>query len=114
MHGLPIFGRLGGREHLVYGVGWSGNGVGPSVLGGKILASLALGERDEWSQSPFVGERPGRFPPDPVRFTGAHVVRSAVVRMERSFAEGRDPRPWDTFLAGFAPAGIIPKKTKGS
>jgi hypothetical protein len=32
--------------------------------------------------------------------------------MERSFAEGRDPRPWDTFLAGFAPAGIIPKKTK--
>ena len=112
MHGLPIFGRLGGREHLIYGVGWSGNGVGPSVLGGKILASLALGERDEWSQSPFVGERPGRFPPDPVRFTGAHVVRSAVVRMERSFAEGREPRPWDTFLAGFAPAGIIPKKTK--
>ncbi len=112
-HGLPIFGRLGGREHLVYGVGWSGNGVGPSVLGGKILASLALGERDEWSQSPFVGERSGRFPPEPVRFTGAHVVRSAVVRMERSFAEGREPRPWDTFVAGFAPAGIIPKKTKG-
>ena len=42
-HGLPIFGRLGGREHLLYGVGWSGNGVGPSVLGGKILATLALG-----------------------------------------------------------------------
>ena len=111
-HGLPIFGRLGGREHLVYGVGWSGNGVGPSRAGRRILASLALGERDEWSQSPFVGERAGRFPPDPVRFTGAHVVRSAVVRMERAFAEGREPRPWDTFLPGFAPAGIIPKKTK--
>ena len=41
-HGLPIFGRLGGREHLIYGVGWSGNGVGPSLLGGRILASLAL------------------------------------------------------------------------
>ena len=65
MHGLPIFGRLGGREHLIYGVGWSGNGVGPSVLGGKILASLALGERDEWSQSPFVGERPGGSRPTP-------------------------------------------------
>ena len=35
---LPIFGQLGGREHLVYGVGWSGNGVGPSYVGGKILA----------------------------------------------------------------------------
>ena len=109
---LPIFGRLGGREHLVYGVGWSGNGVGPSLLGGRILASLALAERDEWSTSPFVGERAGRFPPEPVRYTGAHVVRSAVVRMERAHAAGRDPRPWDTFLAGFAPAGIIPKNTR--
>ena len=111
-HGLPIFGRLGGHEHLIYGVGWSGNGVGPSLLGGRILASLALAERDEWSTSPFVGERAGRFPPDPVRYTGAHVVRSAVVRMERAHAAGRDPRPWDTFLAGFAPAGIIPKNTR--
>ncbi len=108
-HGLPLFGRLGGREHLVYGVGWSGNGVGPSVLGGKILASLALGADDEWSRSSFVGDRPGRFPPDPVRFVGAHVVRSAVVRMERAHARGSSPRPWDVFVAGFAPAGIIPK-----
>jgi putative aminophosphonate oxidoreductase len=111
-HGLPIFGRLGGHDHLIYGVGWSGNGVGPSLLGGRILASLALAERDEWSTSPFVGERAGRFPPDPLRYTGAHVVRSAVVRMERAYAAGRDPRPWDTFLAGFAPAGIIPKTTR--
>jgi putative aminophosphonate oxidoreductase len=111
-HGLPIFGRLGGHEHLVYGVGWSGNGVGPSLLGGRILAALALAERDEWSTSPFVGERAGRFPPDPIRYSGAHVVRSAVVRMERAYAAGRDPRPWDTFLAGFAPAGIIPKNTR--
>ncbi len=42
-HGLPIFGRLGGREHLIYGVGWSGNGVGPSLLGGRILAVAGAG-----------------------------------------------------------------------
>ena len=42
---VPILGHLGGREHIVYGVGWSGNGVGPSVVGGKVLASLALGRR---------------------------------------------------------------------
>ena len=39
---LPLLGRLGGRPHILYGVGWSGNGVGPSVVGGRILASLAL------------------------------------------------------------------------
>ena len=26
---VPILGHLGGREHILYGVGWSGNGVGP-------------------------------------------------------------------------------------
>jgi putative aminophosphonate oxidoreductase len=109
LSGLPIFGNLGGREHIVYGVGWSGNGVGPSVLGGRILASLALGVRDEWTTSPFVGERAGRFPPDPIRFAGAHVVRSAVVRMERAHNVGERPLGVDVRLAGLAPAGIIPK-----
>ena len=28
--GIPIFGHLGGRSHIVYGVGFSGNGVAPA------------------------------------------------------------------------------------
>ena len=32
---LPMLGHLGGRDHLVYGIGWSGNGVGPSHVGGQ-------------------------------------------------------------------------------
>lgn len=104
--GLPIFGHLGGREHIVYGVGWSGNGVGPSVLGGKILASLALGQQDEWSASPLVDRRFGRFPPEPVRFLGAHVVREGVIRKEQAEARGETPRPLWVRLARLAPAGI--------
>jgi len=77
---LPIFGHLAGCERIVYGVGWSGNGVGPSVVGGKILASLALGRRDEWSQAGLVGAHARRFPPEPIRYLGAHVVREAIVR----------------------------------
>jgi glycine/D-amino acid oxidase-like deaminating enzyme len=44
---IPILGRLGGRDHISYGVGWSGNGVAPSVIGGRVLAGLALGLDDE-------------------------------------------------------------------
>ena len=54
---VPILGHLGGRDHILYGVGWSGNGVGPSVVGSRILASLALGIDDEWSRTPLV-DRP--------------------------------------------------------
>src|SRR6185312_6057924 len=38
---LPFFGSVRGNVH--FGAGYSGNGVGPSWLGGQILASQALG-----------------------------------------------------------------------
>lgn len=106
---LPIFGRLGGRDHILYGVGWSGNGVGPSVVGGKILSSLALGIDDEWSRSALVDRTIDRFPPEPIRFTGAQVVRAAVTRKERAEAQGREPSDLAVRLAKLAPAGLEDK-----
>ena len=65
-----------GGEHIVYGVGWSGNGVAPSrCSAGSILASLALGADDEWARCGLVDGKQGTFPPEPMRFLGAHVVR---------------------------------------
>ena len=106
---LPIFGHLGGREHILYGVGWSGNGVGPSVIGGKILSSLALGIDDEWSATPLVDGTQSRFPPEPVRFMGAQIVREAVLRKERAEAVGRKPRTLAALAAKLAPAGLEDK-----
>ena len=40
---LPIFGSRGDVHH---GFGFTGNGVGPTYLGGEILARLALDRRD--------------------------------------------------------------------
>lgn len=104
--GLPLLGRLGGHPDIFYGVGWSGNGVGPSVLGGRILASLALGIDDEWSRFPLVNRRPRPFPPEPFRFVGAHVVRGAVRRKERAEALGRKPSVLAVRIARLAPAGL--------
>jgi glycine/D-amino acid oxidase-like deaminating enzyme len=106
---LPLLGRLGGRENIFYGVGWSGNGVGPSVLGGKILASLVLGRADEWSRHPLVDRRSRRFPPEPIRFIGAHVVRTAVAAKERAEARNAKPPRWAVALARLAPAGLEDK-----
>ena len=105
-NGLPLLGRLGGREHILYGVGWSGNGVAPSLLGGRILASLALGADDEWSRSGLVDQRSGRLPPEPIRFVGAHVVREAVRRKEAAEAQERTPNPLAVLLAKLVPAGL--------
>jgi glycine/D-amino acid oxidase-like deaminating enzyme len=106
---VPILGHLGGREHLVYGIGWSGNGVGPSCIGGRMLASLALGVRDEWSVNGLIDRALDSFPPEPIRFLGARLVREAVIRKERSELAGHTPNPLAVRVAKLAPAGLEDK-----
>lgn len=106
---LPVFGRLDGHHNIHYGIGWSGNGVGPSRLGGRILASLALGRNDPWSQCPLVERSCRTFPPEPVRYLGGSLVRNAVLRKERSELAGQRPAAMDRYLARFAPAGLEDK-----
>jgi len=106
---LPLLGRFEKAPQIAYGVGWSGNGVGPSVIGGKVLASLALERDDEWSRHPLIGRMAGRFPPEPIRFVGAHVVRGAVARKERAEMSGREPSRVDVALSKLAPSGVEDK-----
>jgi hypothetical protein len=93
---------------VLVGVGYSGNGVGPSYLGGRILASLALGLDDEWAHCGLVRSPPGRFPPEPARFAGGHLVRAAIARKESLEDQGRRADPVTRALVRLAPAGLVP------
>lgn len=106
---LPLIGFLGGRNHIIYGVGWSGNGVGSSVIGGKILASMSLGKKDEWRNHPLIGRIAGRFPPEPIRYLGAHIVRAAVASKERAEIKDQKPSALAVQLSKLAPAGLEDK-----
>ena len=105
--GLPFFGRLQGRCPVLYGVGFSGNGVAPSYIAGKILASTALGYRDEWSECGLNRGVPLRFPPEPFRFVGGTIVREAVRRKEEREDHGQGVDPVTRRLAALAPAGYF-------
>ncbi|MBT5415747.1 MAG: FAD-dependent oxidoreductase, partial [Rhodospirillaceae bacterium] len=107
--GLPFFGHMDGHPNIVYGHGYTGNGVGPCYIGGRILASLARGGTDEWSDCVLAKGPPGRFPPEPFRYVGAHMVRDAVARKERAEDRHRKPNRLDVALAGLAPAGLVPQ-----
>jgi glycine/D-amino acid oxidase-like deaminating enzyme len=106
---LPLLGTFPRAPQIAYGIGWSGNGVGPSAIGGRILASLTLGRQDEWSNHPLVGASIRGFPPAPIRFIGGHLVRAAVVRKERAEALGRPVSRLAAALARLAPAGLEDK-----
>lgn len=108
--GLPFFGHLGGHPNIVYGLGFSGQGVGPTVLGGRILAALARDTDDEWSRCGLVRERVERFPIEPFRYVGAIAVREALRRKERLEDAGRKADPITAYVAGLAPTGYVPAK----
>jgi glycine/D-amino acid oxidase-like deaminating enzyme len=83
---LPVFGSRGRVHH---GFGFTGNGVGPAYLGGEILARLALDRRDELTRLALVDPEPKRMPPEPLRWAGGSLIRSALVRADRADDEGR-------------------------
>jgi glycine/D-amino acid oxidase-like deaminating enzyme len=90
----PWFGTLpGGRVH--HGLGYSGNGVGPAILGGRILAALVTGwGRDDEAASLAIvgaGATPRAFPPEPLRGAGARIFREAMARREQAEEAGRAP-----------------------
>jgi putative aminophosphonate oxidoreductase len=105
--GLPFFTQLG-RPDLICGAGYSGNGVAPTVIGGRILASLALGLDDEWSGCGLVRKPPRGMPGEPARYVGGNVVRRAVARKEQAEDEERPVAALDRALARLAPAGLVP------
>lgn len=106
--GLPFFGHWREQPNIVYGLGYSGNGVAQSWMGGQILAALVrdkVREEDKpWRECALVSGPRGYFPPEPFRWLGAMAVRGAIQRKERAEDEGR-PVPWyDKRLASLANA----------
>ena len=93
---LPIFGSRGRVHH---GFGFTGNGVGPSYLGGEILARLALDRRDERTRLTIVEPSRKLFPPEPFRYAGGSLIRRALVAKDAAEDDGREPDAATRFVA---------------
>jgi putative aminophosphonate oxidoreductase len=105
--GFPMVGALPARARVVYGTGYSGNGVAPSFTIAKILASSALRRDDEWAGSPLNCGVCAKFPPEPIRFVGGLVVRQAVRHKEGREDQGKKVDPVTKAVAGLAPQGFF-------
>ena len=97
-HHLPTFGTLG-RGDVHFGHGYTGNGVGPAHLGGRIIANRILEKADPVLDLPLVDLEPLRFPPEPIRSPGALITNRAIRRKDDAEDEGEDPNPLIDFVA---------------
>jgi glycine/D-amino acid oxidase-like deaminating enzyme len=96
--GLPFFeSSPDGSVHA--GLGFSGHGLAATRLGGRILASLVLGEDDRWSRMPVVGPPRVKLPPEPLRWPMVRTVSWAGESGDRAAERGRRP--------GFVRAAIM-------
>ncbi|HEX8927315.1 MAG TPA: FAD-dependent oxidoreductase, partial [Actinomycetota bacterium] len=91
---LPLVVPLPGARAFA-AAGYTGNGVGPSYMVARALASLVLDRRDDSSRLPFVDPSPQRVPPEPLHWLGGEVIRRSLLRKEETELAGRSP----SFLA---------------
>jgi glycine/D-amino acid oxidase-like deaminating enzyme len=100
VHGshLPSFVTLeGGNVHV--GHGYTGNGVGPAHLGGRILAHKVLHRDGDVMKLPLVDLEPRRFPPEPIKSPGAAIANLAILAKDQAEDDGIEPNPFVDFVA---------------
>lgn len=84
----PFFGSLE-KGRIVYGLGYTGHGIGTTRLGGKILAHMVTKRPTELQSLRMVHQKPVPFPPEPFR---SHAIRT-VTRSLKEVDEGGSPSP---------------------
>jgi glycine/D-amino acid oxidase-like deaminating enzyme len=78
---VPVFGTLTKYPNVLFGMGFNGTGIAQTPIGGRILASLVLEQKDRWSESGLVGlAGRAKLPPEPLRYVAGRIVRQAVRR----------------------------------
>jgi len=95
---LPAVTTLG-RGNAFVAAGYTGNGVGPSNMVGRTLASLALGREDEHTALAFVDAKTPRVPPEPFHWLGGESIRFAIEKKEDAEMAGRQPDPVSSAVA---------------
>lgn len=97
----PFFGSLhSGR--LLYGLGYTGHGVGTTRVAGRLLAHLAVERRSELAELALVRKPPIPYPPEPLRRWAIGAVTRALRQVDEGGSPGLLLRVLDRLGIGFS------------
>jgi glycine/D-amino acid oxidase-like deaminating enzyme len=97
----PYFGSArGGR--VLYGLGYTGHGVGTTRLGGQILAHLALARPSALLDLQLVTRKPFPYPPEPLRSLAVSMVTRGLRRVDAGEPPSLFLRVLDRLGLGFS------------
>jgi glycine/D-amino acid oxidase-like deaminating enzyme len=89
-HLLQLGTAPGASGNVFYAFGFTGNGVAPAWLAGRVLSALALDLREPETRLALVDPEPVRVPPEPWRWAGGSAIRRAYLRREALEDQGRE------------------------
>jgi len=97
----PFFGRaLEGK--VLYGLGFTGHGLGTTRMAGRILAHLALERSSDLLELALVQRPPFPYPPEPLRTWAVRSVTRALRRVDAGAEPGILLRLLDRLGVGFS------------
>jgi glycine/D-amino acid oxidase-like deaminating enzyme len=77
----PFFGAAE-KGRVLYGLGYTGHGLGTTHLAGQILAHMALSRRSPLLDLVLVRRKPFPYPPEPLRSVAVRAVTRALRRVD--------------------------------
>jgi glycine/D-amino acid oxidase-like deaminating enzyme len=87
------------RSRAWVAAGYTGNGVGPTNMVGRTLASLALDRSDDATRLAFVDSHVPRVPPEPFHWIGGESIRLGIAKKEEAEMAKRRPGPISSAVA---------------
>ncbi|MFT3913122.1 MAG: FAD-dependent oxidoreductase [Anaeromyxobacteraceae bacterium] len=97
----PFFGQaLGGRA--LYGLGFTGHGLGSTRVAGRILAHLALDRASELLSLALVTKKPFPYPPEPIRGWAVNAVTRDLRKVDAGGAPSAMLRVLEKMGIGFS------------
>ena len=97
----PFFGRAM-NNRVLYGLGYTGHGLGTTRIAGRILAHMALDRADDLLDLSLVRRKPFPFPPEPLRSWAVASVTRALRRVDEGGRPSLMLRLLDRLGIGFS------------
>jgi glycine/D-amino acid oxidase-like deaminating enzyme len=88
---LPVIGRGGGQDNVLFGTGYNGHGLAQASYVGTLLARMASGE--DPGHPELLRRRRLPMPPEPLRSLWARGILAALGALDRRTDRKAQPRP---------------------
>lgn len=97
----PFFGTAYG-DTVVYGLGYTGHGIGTTRIAGKILAHMATSNRSDLLSLKMVTDKPFPYPPEPIRSVSVNAVTASLKKVDKGESPNILLRMLDLLGIGFS------------